>query len=155
MSKAPLAALSAVALSTTGYPAPFVGTVQGRSKRRLGDLFGLQHFGVNLTELLPGAGSALKHHHSVQDEFVYLLAGEAVLVLGEQEFVMRAGDCVGFAAGQGLGHQLLNRSEAPVLYLEVGDRNAGDEVTYPDVDLKAVLGPDGRWAFLHKNGEPY
>lgn len=139
----------------TIYPAPFAAVVEGRTKRKLGDHFGLTNFGVNLTELAPGAASALLHHHSMQDEFVYILQGTPTLVLGGQEFLLKAGDCMGFKAGAGMAHQLVNRSGEPVVYLEVGDRTAGDEVEYPDDDLKATLQADGAWAMTRKDGRPY
>ncbi|EHM02638.1 cupin domain protein [Acetobacteraceae bacterium AT-5844] len=126
----------------------------GRTKRPLGDIFGLRNFGVNLTELQPGACSALHHAHSRQDEFVFVLEGEAILVTGDGvESVLRAGDCAGFAAG-GAAHHLENRSSMPVRFLEVGDRSEGDEVSYPADDLLA-LRDEGRWRFFRKNGVPY
>jgi uncharacterized cupin superfamily protein len=137
------------------YPAPFAELMQGRSKRRLGDHFGLTNFGVNLTEIAPGGMSALKHCHQTQDEFIYILSGMATLVLGDDEFPMVPGDCIGLPAGSGLGHHLLNRSQETVVYLEVGDRSADDNVDYPDDDLQAVSQPGGGWQFLHKDGKPY
>ena len=136
------------------YPTPFQATVEGRSKRALGNYFGLQNFGVNHTTLAPGASSALQHHHSKQDEFVYVLQGTATLRLGNEEFEMTAGSCTGFPANQGMGHCIVNRSSEDVVYLEIGDRTAGDEVHYPNVDLKAIE-QDGTWRFLHKDGTPY
>lgn len=139
----------------SNYPAPFAELMQGRNKRRLGDYFGLKNFGVNLTEIAPGSMSALKHCHRTQDEFIYVLSGTPTLVLGDDEFLMRPGDCVGLPAGTGLGHQLINRSQKSVVYLEVGDRSSGDQVSYPDDDLQAVSRPGGGWEFLHKDGKPY
>ncbi|MXQ12265.1 cupin domain-containing protein [Microvirga makkahensis] len=137
----------------TNYPEPFASRMRGRTKRPLGDLFGLSNFGVNLTTLEPGAVSALQHRHSRQDEFVYVLEGEAVLVAGNTETVLGPSMCAGFKAG-GISHHLENRSEAPVTYLEVGDRTKGDEVSYPADDLVGELGPQG-WAFRRKDGSPY
>jgi len=137
----------------SNYPEPFASRMKGRTKRPLGDLFGLSNFGVNLTTLEPGAVSALQHRHSRQDEFVYVLEGEAVLVAGATETVLGPGMCAGFKAG-GISHHLENRSGAPVTYLEVGDRTKGDEVSYPSDDLVGDLGPQG-WAFRHKDGSPY
>ena len=136
------------------YPAPFAKLMQGRIKRRLGDHFGLTNFGVNLTEMAPGSMSALKHSHQTQDEFVYIVSGTPMLVLGNDEFLMQPGDCIGLPAGTGLGHHLLNHSDDLVVYLEIGDRSTGDSVDYPDDDLCAVSQPDG-WQFLHKDGQPY
>lgn len=139
----------------TGYPEPFATLMRERTKRKLGEHFGLDNFGVNLTTLGPGGMSALSHCHSSQDEFVFVVSGSATLRLGDTEYAMDSGDCVGFRAGAGVAHQIVNRSGGPVTYLEVGDRSPDDTVTYPDDDLRAVLDADGHWAFLHKNGDPY
>jgi uncharacterized cupin superfamily protein len=138
----------------SNYPEPFYSRMKGREKRQLGDVFGIKNFGVNLTRLSPGSESALLHLHSKQDEFVYILEGAPTLVTETEEIPMRAGDCVGFPA-KGGAHQLVNRTETEVLYLEVGDRVAGDEVSYPADDLKAELGSDGKWQFTRKDGQPY
>lgn len=137
------------------YPAPFAARVQGREKRPLGDLFGLTQFGVNLTRLAPGSASALRHAHSKQDEFVYILEGQPTLITDTAETILGPGMCAGFKAGTGNGHQIVNRTAQDVLYLEIGDRSAGDSVIYPDDDLQAVFGNDGKWRFLHKDGTPY
>lgn len=138
----------------TNYPQPFAARVNGREKRPLGDLFGLTNFGVNQTRLQPGAISALRHAHSKQDEFVYVLSGELVLVTDEGRTVLAAGMCAGFKAGTGNAHALVNESTQEAVYLEVGDRTPGDEAVYPDDDLAARL-HEGRWVFLHKDGTPY
>ena len=143
-----------VARTTSLYPEPFASMVAGRAKRALGDVFGLTNFGVNLTRLAPGSRSALRHTHTRQDEFVFVLEGTATLVTNAGETALQAGMCAGFPAGHGDAHQLINRSDSDVVYLEVGDRVAGDEVVYPDDDLAARM-IDGRWQFLHKNGQPY
>ena len=137
------------------YPEPFASLMAGRVKRPLGDLFGLSNFGVNLTRIAPGGCSALRHAHARQDEFIYVLEGNAVLVTDEGETPLVSGMCAGFRAGTGNAHQLVNRSDADVVYLEVGDRSAGDAVVYPDDDLQAVFGDDGKWQFLHKDGSPF
>jgi uncharacterized cupin superfamily protein len=139
----------------TNYPEPFASRVAGREKRALGDAFGLANFGVNLTRLGPGAVSALRHAHSLQDEFVYVLAGSPTLVTDRGEMALAPGMCAGFKAGTGDGHQLVNRTDTDVLILEVGDRSPGDAVSYPDDDIRAVLGSDGRWRITHKDGTPY
>lgn len=138
----------------SNYPEPFASRMAGREKRPLGDLFGLSNFGVNLTRLLPGAGSALRHAHSRQDEFIYILQGHPVLITDSGETQLSAGMCAGFKFGTDNGHQLLNRSSKEVIYLEVGDRSAGDTVVYPDDDLQAAL-VEGKWQFAHKDGSPY
>ncbi|MDX8125724.1 cupin domain-containing protein [Methylomonas sp. LW13] len=140
--------------TTSLYPEPFASRMAGREKRRLGDLFDLANFGVNLTTLAPGARSALRHSHSRQDEFIYILQGHPTLVTDAGETQLAPGMCAGFKAGTGNAHQLLNRSNADVQYLEVGDRTAGDAVIYPDDDLQA-MSVDGSWRFAHKGGEPY
>lgn len=139
----------------SNYPEPFAARMAGREKRALGDVFGLANFGVNLTRLAPGAGSALRHAHSKQDELIYVLAGHPVLITDQGETALAPGMCAGFRAGTGNGHQLVNRSDEAVVYLEIGDRSAGDTVSYPDDDLMAVLGSTGKWQFAHKDGTPY
>lgn len=137
----------------TNYPPAFAPMVAGRSKRRLGRLFGLESFGVNLTTLAPGARSALRHRHTVQDEFVYILSGDVMLCHDLGETLLRAGMCAGFRHG-GTAHCLVNRSQVPASYLEVGDRRPGDAVDYPDEDLVAVADGDG-WRFTHRDGTPW
>ena len=139
----------------SGYPEKFLARVAGREKRPLGDLFGLTNFGVNLTRLPPGSMSALRHAHTRQDEFVYILEGRPTLVTDAGETELSPGDCAGFKAGTGDGHHLVNRTKENVLYLEVGDRTAGDSASYPDDDLQAVQDADGKWRFLHRDGTPY
>ena len=136
------------------YPEPFFTRMVKREKRPLGDFFGLKNFGVNLTRLAPGGESALLHRHSRQDEFVYILEGEPTLVTEGEEVTLSPGMCAGFPA-QGIAHQLVNRTDRNVVYLEIGDRTAGDEGSYPQDDLKALLGPDGKWIYAHKDGKPY
>ena len=156
MIKTPVAASSVPPPEqNTLYPQPFAALMEGRLKRKLGDFFGLSNFGINLTRLSPGGISALLHHHSRQDEFIYILEGTPTLMLGEQEFLMQPGDCFGIQAGTGVGSQLINNSAEVVAYLEIGDRSAGDEAAYPNDDLKAKQAPDGQWVFTHKDGRPY
>jgi uncharacterized cupin superfamily protein len=153
----PLAVLAAAVeprKRPSNYPEPFAARVAGREKRALGDVFGLTNFGVNLTRLEPGAQSALLHRHSRQDEFVFILEGRPTLVTDEGDIALGPGMCAGFPAG-GLAHQLVNRTDTVVLYLEIGDRAPGDSGEYPTDDLEARLAPDGRWAFFHKDGRPY
>lgn len=136
------------------YPEPFASRMAGREKRLLGEVFGLANFGVNLVRLLPGAVSALRHGHSRQDEFVYIVQGTPSLHTDAGVTRLAPGNCAGFKAGSGDAHCLVNDTLAEVLYLEVGDRTAGDEAHYPDDDLKA-LRVDGAWTFVHKDGQPY
>lgn len=137
----------------SNYPEPFFSRMAKREKRVLGDLFGLKNFGVNLTRLHPGGESALLHRHSKQDEFVYILEGMPTLVTDTGEKQLEPGMCAGFPAG-GVAHQLVNRTERDVVYLEIGDRTPGDEGSYPQDDLQAVMGPNG-WVFTHKDGRLY
>jgi len=139
----------------TGYPVHIAKMVAGRSKHPLGDLFGLTNFGVNLTRLAPGAHSALRHAHGKQDEFVYVLEGEAVLITDAGETLLKPGMCAGFKAGTGDAHHMVNRTNKDVVFLEVGDRSAGDSVSYPDDDVVAVYGADGKWKYSRKDGTPY
>jgi uncharacterized cupin superfamily protein len=136
------------------YPEPFASRMVGREKRQLGDLFGLTNFGVNLTRLAPNSVSALRHAHTKQDEFVYILQGRPTLHTDEGRTQLSPGMCAGFKAGTGNGHRLINETAEEVVYLEVGDRTPGDEGSYPDDDLKALL-VEGKWKFVHKDGEPY
>jgi uncharacterized cupin superfamily protein len=137
----------------SNYPEPFFSRMLKREKRPLGDLFGLKNFGVNLTTLKPGGESALLHVHSKQDELVYILEGEPALVTDRGEVILRPGQCAGFPAA-GIAHQLVNRTDRDVVYLEIGDRTPGDEGSYPNDDIQAVL-VGGKWQFTHKNGTPY
>jgi len=138
----------------SSYPEPFFSRMSKREKRALGDLFGLKNFGVNLTRLLPGGESALLHRHSKQDEFIYILNGEPTLVTEVGEVALRPGMCAGFQA-LGRAHQLVNRTDLDVVYLEVGDRTAGDEGFYPADDISATQDPEGKWVYSHKDGTTY
>ena len=136
----------------TGYPEPFNDACAGRIRRRLGDAGGLQDFGVNLMTLPPGKWSSQRHWHSHEDEFVYVLEGELILVEDQGETVLRAGDCAAFPKGTGNGHHLKNAGTTPAVYLEVGSRDPDDLTTCSDVDLMSN-NRDGR--FVHKDGSPY
>lgn len=156
MKQSPISAKSIPAkMGKTIYPEPYASLVEGRLKRKLGEFFGLTNFGINLTHLSPGARSALAHSHSQQDEFIFVLEGTPTLVLEQEEFTLNPGECYGFKAGTGIAHQLVNRSEESVIYLEIGDRTAGDEVEYPNDDLKVTQLPNGEWALTHKDGRAY
>lgn len=138
----------------SGYPEPFRSRVGDRAKRKLGDTCGLTKLGVNLVTLGPGGQSALRHWHTLEDEFVYVLSGEVVLVTNEGEQVLTAGMCAGYPAGARNGHHFINRSAAPARYLEVGNRTPGDTAFYPDDDL--VWGEDENGAYTaHKDGRRY
>ena len=141
--------------TATNYPDPFWKQIVGRERKRLGNAAGLTQFGVNLTTLKPGAMSALRHAHTKQDEFVYILEGEAALVTNAGEMRMRPGMCAGFKCGTGDAHHLVNKSASEVVYLEIGDRTSGDSVAYPDDDLRVVMNAQGKWVASHKDGTPY
>jgi uncharacterized cupin superfamily protein len=136
------------------YPQPFASRVAGRERRRLGDYFGLGNFGVNLTRLAPNAISALRHSHSRQDEFIYVLEGQPTLYTDDGQFRLAPGMCVGFPAAGGNANNLVNETSDEVVYLEIGDRTPDDAVAYPDDDIRAVL-VNGAWEFSHKDGTPY
>ncbi len=147
-SEAPLRARPSV------YPPMLAARVKGREKRPLGDLFGLSSFGVNLTRLPPGAASSLRHAHSKQDEFVYILQGSPTLHTDDGKLELHPGMCAGFKAGTGNAHSLINETREDVIYLEVGDRTDGDEVSYPDDDLIARF-VGGAWMFSRRDGTAY
>lgn len=135
----------------TGYPAPHDAPCRDRKRWQLGEVAGLTQFGVNLLRLAPGVWSSQRHWHTHEDEFVYVLEGEVVLITDAGEEVLRAGDSAGFKAGVKDGHHLVNRSDAEVVLLEVGSRDdANDCGEYPDIDM--IFTPDG---FAHKDGTPY
>jgi uncharacterized cupin superfamily protein len=138
----------------TGYPRPFRHVVEGRLRQALGDAGGLTQFGVNLTRLKPGAASALRHWHEVEDELVYVLEGELVLVEDEGETVLKAGEAATFKAGVANGHHLVNRSQRDAVLLEIGTRGARERAHYSDVDLLAEKSAEG-YRFTHKSGKPY
>ena len=132
------------------YPEPFKARVAGRQKRQLGELFGLKNFGVNLTTLAPGSQSSIRHAHTKQDEFIYIVQGRPMLYTNNGKTELAPGMCMGFPAGTGNAHHLRNESSEEVLYLEIGDRTPGDEVDYPDDDLRVA-----NKKYLHKDGTPY
>ncbi|CEK11586.1 cupin domain-containing protein [Legionella hackeliae] len=126
------------------YPEPFPSMMTGREKHPLGDLFGIKKFGISLARLLPGAQSSLLHRHSLQEEFIFILEGHPTLVTDMDEIQLQPGMCAGFTP-DGLAHQLVNRTSASVVYLEIGDRTEGDRVSYPNNDLVASFDINGEW----------
>jgi len=138
----------------TSYPEPFRSRVADRVKRKLGDACGLTRFGVNLVSLGPGAQSALRHWHTLEDEFVYVLSGEVTLVTDSGEQTLPAGTCAGYPAGSRDAHHFVNRGSRPVTYLEIGNRIEGDNAFYPDDDL--IWRDDGNGVYAaHKDGRRY
>jgi uncharacterized cupin superfamily protein len=134
------------------YPSPFDAPCRGRVRQALSDAAHLTQFGVNLTHILPGAWSSQRHWHSAEDEFVWILEGELVLVSDDGEEILRAGDCAAFKAGDPNGHHLQNRSERTAVILEMGSRRPEQDVcTYSDIDLVWSKAAGDR----HKDGTPY
>jgi uncharacterized cupin superfamily protein len=136
----------------TGYPAPFDVPCRERTRQRLGNAGGIGDYGVNLMRLPPGGWSSQRHWHSHEDEFVYLLEGELMLIEDGGETLLGAGDCAAFPKGTGNGHHLVNRSSVTAVYLEVGSRHPHDLTTCSDIDMMSA-NADGR--FVHKDGTPY
>jgi len=138
----------------TLYPPPFDQPCRARGRKKLGDAAGLTQYGVNLLRLPPGVWSSQRHWHTSQDEFVFVLSGEVVLVTDDGEDVLKAGECAGFKAGDPNGHHLQNHSDGEALVLEIGTRNQGDSSPYSDIDM--LVPPDGKPAlYVHKDGTPY
>jgi len=143
-----------VRTATSFYPEPFASRMKGRQKRQLGELFGLKNLGINLTRLAPDAISSLRHAHTKQDEFVYIVQGNPTLRTNEGSLRLSPGMCVGFPCGTGNAHHLHNETAEDVLYLEIGDRTSGDDVSYPDDDIQ--LGRrEGNGQYVHKDGSAY
>ncbi|MFN0265317.1 cupin domain-containing protein [Tepidamorphus sp. 3E244] len=141
------------ARTSTVYPAEFAHVTQGRAKRALAQGFGIDQFGVNLTDLAPGAATALQHYHTQEDEFVYVMAGEVTLLMGDTEEVLTAGDCIGFKAGVAVGHAFVNRSDKPARIMEVGSRRMDvDEGHYPGLNLRVIPNGKGGRHFVRKDG---
>ncbi|MEJ2376557.1 MAG: cupin domain-containing protein [Pseudolabrys sp.] len=140
--------------TATNYPAPFDKAVEGRVRKRMGRAAGLTQFGVNLCTLKPSAASSQRHWHENEDEFVYVLDGEVVLVEDAGETVLKAGDAAAWRAGVENGHCLINRSDRDAVFLEVGSRAPTERAHYADIDMMVTR--EGRdFHYTHKNGEPY
>jgi uncharacterized cupin superfamily protein len=155
-SKPVLDPASVAAVSRSGYPEPYRSRVLPREKRRLGDALGLTRIGINQTVLPPGKESSMRHWHTREDEFVYVLAGEVVLRTGAGEQLLTAGMCAGFPAGVADGHQLINRSDRPAVYLEVSNRDPEDEGQYSDPEVDLLWSPPhARGRFTRRDGTPY
>ncbi len=138
----------------TNYPAKYAGVVAGREKRVLGDAFGLTQFGVNLTTLAPASSSALRHWHEREDEFVFVVSGEVTLIDDLGEHVLVAGKCAGFKAGVPNGHCLVNKSNAPATYIEIGIRSPDEVAHYPDDDMLGTKS-GGKYAMTKRDGTPF
>jgi uncharacterized cupin superfamily protein len=134
------------------YPPPFTAPCAERLRQQLGSAGGLTDFGVNLTRLPPGNWSSQRHWHSHEDEFLYALEGELTLIEDHGETLLHAGDGAAFPKGSGNGHHVINKSNAPALYIEVGSRHPEDLITCSDIDMMSA-NADGR--FVHKDGTPY
>lgn len=138
----------------TIYPKALATVVEGRAKRKLTESLGLTQFGVNVTTLAPGAASAHRHWHVAEDEFCFVLEGQITLVTNEGKHVLKAGMAVAFPANEENGHQLVNTSAKPAIYLEIGTRSSVEQVFYPDVDLQLCTS-GGKSIVRHKDGRPY
>ena len=147
-------ALDLPARTGSMYPEPYAAAVAGREKRALGNAFGLDQFGANLVRLPPGTASSKRHWHLLEDELIYVLEGELVLVTDAGEQVLGPGMVAGFKSGDRDGHHLVNRSDASATYLEVGSRRPGEVAEYPDIDLR-IAWIDGKQVFVHKDTTPY
>jgi uncharacterized cupin superfamily protein len=137
----------------TFYPSPFDKPCRARARKRLGDAAGLTQYGVNLLRLPPGVWSSQRHWHTEQDEFVYILSGEVVLVTDAGEEILKAGDCAGFKAGDKDGHHLQNRGNSDALLLEIGTRTPNDAGEYPDIDMTFKMGATP--TYNRRDGTPY
>lgn len=136
----------------SGYPPPFDAPCAERVRQRLGNAGGLQDFGINLMHLPPGNWSSQRHWHTAEDEFVYVLQGELMLIEDGGETILRAGDCAAFPKDSGNGHHMINRSGAMAVYLEIGSRSPADVIHCSDIDM---MSPSSDGRFLHKDGTPY
>jgi uncharacterized cupin superfamily protein len=141
--------------NATGYPEPYRAENQKRYNRRLGQHAELKNFGVNITRIIPGGQSSHRHAHTKQDEFIYVLSGEVVLETNTGAQTLGPGMCAGFPAGTGDAHRFVNHSASDVLLLVVGDKSPNDEATYPDIDMHAKLGADGKYSFTRKDGSAF
>lgn len=150
----PIEPLELVAQNRSGYPEPYRSAVLPREKRALGDASGLTKIGINHTTLAPGRASSMRHWHTHEDELVFVLSGEVVLVTDAGETTLRPGQCAGFPAGHTDGHQLVNRGTTPAVYLEISNRDQQDSAHYPDVDL-LWNAPSAPGKYSHKDGTPY
>ncbi len=141
--------------NATAIPEPYTRDNQNRYNRRISDFAGLKNYGVILTRIVPGGQSSYRHAHTRQDEFVYVLEGPVTLETISGKQVLDSGMCAGFPAGTGDAHRFVNHTDKDVLLLVVGDRSQGDEVSYPDVDMKGAYGADGKFRFTRKDGTPF
>ena len=141
--------------NSSGMPEEFRAAQRKRFNRKLADFGGLKNFGVNLIRVVPGGQSSARHAHTKQDEFVYVLEGEFVLVTDDGRQTVGPGTCIAFPAGTGDGHHFLNETEQDASFLVVGDRTSGDEVTYSDIDLELKQSAEGKLKWLHKDGTAY
>jgi uncharacterized cupin superfamily protein len=138
----------------SSYPPVYAKVVTGRSSAALGSPFDLTQFGVNIVTLDPGAWSSQRHWHETEDEFVYALTGEMVLIDDHGRHVLRPGQCAGFKAGNGNGHHIVNESDKPASFLVVGTKAQVDQVTYSDIDMKAEKN-NGPWSFTKRDGSAF
>jgi uncharacterized cupin superfamily protein len=154
MRPAAIVAREVPARNNTIYPPSYAAALVGREKRMLGDAFGLTQFGVNLTTLRPGAWSSQRHWHEREDEFIYVVDGEIVLIDDAGEHILTPGMCAGFKAGVSNGHHLVNKSARPATYVEIGTRSPEERSHYPEADMQGVK-KGGKWTITRKDGSAY
>ena len=142
------------AANRSGYPKPYRAMVLPRFKRAIGDASGLRTVGINHTTLMPGKYSSMRHWHTKEDELIYVLEGEVVLITDQGERRMRAGQCVGFPARLRNGHHFVNRTKRPAVYLEISNRDHADSAYYPDVDMRWNA-PGARGRYTRKDGSRF
>ena len=150
MKKIDLSALPFVGGSS--YPPPFDAPCNELKYQRLSRSAGLDRFGVNLKVIPPGGWSSQRHWHSHEDELIWVVEGELVLVTNTGEEILRAGDCAAFKAGDPDGHHLVNKSGRPAKVLEIGNADPADRCVYSDIDMVAEPGIE---PYVHRDGTRY
>jgi uncharacterized cupin superfamily protein len=111
------------------------------------DAGGLTQFGAYVETLRPGARSSDRHWHEEQDEFLYVISGEATVIEDDGAHPLYPGDAACWPAGAANAHQVVNRSDAPCTFLIFGTRMAHDVVHYPEAG-RILRDEDGRWQLL-------
>ena len=140
----------------SNYPAPFDQPCQARSGLRLSDAGALTQFGANLITLAPGACSSQRHHHSHEDEIVFIVSGEPTLYEGGAGIPLAPGDVTVHPMGDGIAHHMKNETDKDVTYLVIGGRNPqNDSVVYPDIDLALPSNGTVDRAYHRNDGTPY
>ena len=133
------------------YPGNHKKVTSGYERLAVGDAVGLRQFGVNKVTVKPGAATALNHWHQNEDEFVIVLSGEVVLVEGETETPLKAGECAGFKAGEPTGHHIINKSSEVAVLFEIGTRCDNEICHYTGLDF-TYRKVNGVVTFVNKDG---